>query len=136
MSERENRNSDRSNSEPPVQRPSRATVLLVDDDEDFRETLALWMADERWEIREAADGAEALEKLDGTVDILVLDRGMPTVSGPTVIERLDEQPFDGRVVVVSAFEPDADLNESMVADYLTKPIDRQGFLDVLERHAR
>lgn len=110
----------------------RTTVLVADDDRAFRETLLLWLADDRqWRSREAADGEEALSKLDGAVDVLVLDRRMPNLSGPEVVERLDETGFDGPVVVLSAFEPDDHLTDGEVAAYLTKPIDRETFVGAL-----
>lgn len=114
---------------------SQATVLLADDDDHFRESLSIWLRnDRRWDVREAANGREALDKIDDAVDILVLDRQMPVLSGPAVFERLDETPFDGRVLVLSAYEPDTHLDENEVADYVTKPIDQEEFLDRLERN--
>lgn len=87
-------------------------VLLADDDDDFRETLKLWLAtDDRWEVREASNGEEAIDRLDGTVDVVVLDRQMPELSGPEVVERLPETEFGGRIVVLSACKPDGYLNE-------------------------
>ncbi|RMB18477.1 response regulator receiver domain-containing protein [Haloplanus aerogenes] len=112
----------------------RTTVLLADDDDAFRESLVLWLAaDERWDVREATDGEEALAKLDGAVDILVLDRRMPILSGPEVVDRLDETGFEGSVIVLSAFEPDGHLDENDTTMYLTKPVDRETFVDALTR---
>lgn len=109
----------------------RTTVLVADGDE-FRETLTLWLSDdERREVREAADGEAARAKLDGTVDVLVLDRRMPMLSGPEVVDRLDERDFDGSIVVLSAVEPDSHLNDT--ATYLTKPIERETFVDAISR---
>ena len=109
------------------------TVLLADDDDAFRETLVIWLADEaEWSVREAADGVEALAELDESVDVLVLDRRMPELSGPEVVDRLDETAFDGDVVVLSAYEGDDYLNDGDVTTYLTKPIGREEFLEKLE----
>lgn len=109
------------------------TVLLVEDDEDFRETIRYWLGDDgRWNVRMASDGAEALELLDDTVDVLVVDRHLPTVSGTEVVDRLDETSFDGSVVVLSAYEPNGHLNEDDVAAYLTKPIDREMLVGALD----
>lgn len=109
-------------------------VVLADDDDAMRETFAIWLRDRgHWQVREASDGVEALDLLDGTVDVLVLDRQMPKLSGPEVVERLDDTHFDGTVVVTSAYEPDDHLDATDVDDYLTKPIDRAEFVDCLER---
>lgn len=107
------------------------TVLVADDDDAFRETLLLWLADSPWETRTASSGSEALSKLDDDVDAMVLDRRMPDLSGPEVIDRLDETDFDGPVVVLSAFEPDDHLDDDDAAAYLTKPIDGDALVDTL-----
>ncbi|MFB6078956.1 MAG: response regulator [Halarchaeum sp.] len=111
-----------------------ATVLLADDDDDLRETFALWLASgDGWECVEATDGNETLRLLDGDVDVLVLDRRMPGLSGPEVVDRLDETAFAGSVLVVSAYEEDAHLDADDVDGYLTKPIRHQTFVGTLER---
>lgn len=134
MSTRDNEDVTQDNSRTTTQETSPAVVLLADDEKDFRETLRLWLRnEERWDVREATTGEEALETLDDSVDLLVLDRRMPRLSGPEVLERLGEHTFDGNVVVVSAFEPDAHLNADMVAAYLTKPVTREEFLGALDR---
>lgn len=111
-----------------------ATVLLTEDEAAMREAVALWLEDDgRWDVREARDGREALEKLDETIDVLVLDRRMPKLSGPEVVDRLDDTDFEGRVVVVSAYKPDDHLEVIDVEAYLTKPITREELIDQLER---
>ncbi|GGM64441.1 CheY-like chemotaxis protein [Halarchaeum rubridurum] len=109
------------------------TVLLADDNDELRETFRLWLAADRWECWMAADGEETLNALGDDVDVLVLDRRMPDLTGPEVVERLGETDFDGQVLVVSAYEQDTLLSEDDVAGYLTKPIRRQTFVETLER---
>lgn len=117
-------------------RPASATALVADDD-DVREVFRLWLGSEdRWDVREAADGREALDRLDGSVDVLVLDREMPAYTGTEVVERLDDTAFDGAVLVLSGRPPDADLDETDVACYATKPIGREEFVERLERTYR
>lgn len=110
------------------------TVLLADDDEDFRETLCLWLANEDpYETKDVPNGEKAIEELDETVDILVLDRRMPKLSGPEVVERLDGASFDGVVIVISADTPDSNLGEHDVTDYLTKPVTQATFIDTIRQ---
>lgn len=109
------------------------TVLIAEDDDAFRETICRWSAiDDRWEVREAPNGRAALEAADDDVDVLVVDRRMPGLSGPEVVDRLADTPFDGDVLVVSAYEADNDLNEADVDGYMTKPVSRQAYVDALE----
>lgn len=115
-------------------RDSDVEVLLAEDDTAVRETFALWLdGRDGWSVREARTGSEALELLDEGVDVLVLDRRMPRLSGPEVVERLDDTRFDGAVVVLSAYEQDEHLDADDVTAYLTKPVDRAAFLARLER---
>jgi len=51
-------------------------ILIVDDEPGCRETLSLLLGTDH-DVETAADGREALEELDGTVDIVLLDREMP-----------------------------------------------------------
>lgn len=107
------------------------TVLVADDDDAFRETLLLWLADSPWETQTASSGSEALSKLDDDIDAMVLDRRMPDLSGPEVIDRLADTAFEGSVIVLSAFEPDEHLGDDDATAYLTKPIDGDELIDAL-----
>lgn len=62
---------------------STATLLLVDDDADIRETYGLALEDAGYEVIPASTGAEALDKLRGGArpDLIVLDQAMPLVNG-------------------------------------------------------
>lgn len=116
------------------QKSQQVRVLVADDDDDFRETLCIWLADEdTYDTNDVRNGAEALANLDETVDILVLDRQMPKLSGPDVVERLDTTDFDGAVIVISAETPDSTLCETDVTAYLTKPIDQARFVDTMHQ---
>lgn len=60
-----------------------ATLLLVDDDADIRETYGLALEDAGYDVMSAASGAEALDVLrQGALpDLIVLDQTMPVVNG-------------------------------------------------------
>lgn len=117
-----------------VDAPAR-TALIVEDDDGLRETYRFWLGDTPWEVREAADGVEALAELDSTVDVLVLDRELPDRSGGDVRARLVETEFDGSVLVVSAHDPDDDLPPDDVTGYLTKPVREKAFVGLLDQLA-
>lgn len=111
---------------------SKNSVLIADDDAGLRETMKYWLSD-RWTVLEAGDGQEVLETLDDTVDVLVLDRDMPKVSGPEVVDQIDQTSFEGTVIVVSAYEPDTHLDETDVDGYITKPVERDQFVTQLQQ---
>jgi DNA-binding response OmpR family regulator len=111
-------------------------VLIVEDEQDIAQTYRLWL-DEEYDLRMAADGDEGIELLDESVDVVLLDRKMPGLSGDEVLERIREQGLDCRVAMVTAVEPDFDILEMGFDAYLTKPVEadqlRETVRNLLER---
>src|SRR6201993_5270595 len=65
-------------------------LLLVDDDDLFRESLGLNLIDEGYEVTSFADGAEALDYLNcgGFADVMLLDWRMPKLTGMDVLRQM------------------------------------------------
>jgi len=103
-----------SESDPPV-------VLIVEDEPDVAETYKLWLEGE-YEVRMGQNGDEGLELLDETVDVVLLDRMMPGLSGDEVLSQIRERDLGCRVAMVTAVEPDFDILEMGFDAYLSKPI--------------
>ncbi|MFB6081400.1 MAG: response regulator [Halanaeroarchaeum sp.] len=114
--------------EPPV-------VLVVDDEPDLADLYVAWLEDE-YRVRVAYDGASALEQLDESVDVVLLDRRMPTLSGDDVLTRIRDEPLDCRVAMVTAVEPDVDIVELGFDEYLQKPVGREELVDTVDRMQR
>ncbi|MEF8880921.1 MAG: response regulator [Halapricum sp.] len=96
-------------------------VLIVEDEPDVAETYNLWLRDD-YVVRMAQNGDEALDNLDEDVDVVLLDRMMPGLSGDEVLSRIRESGYECRVAMVTAVEPDFDILEMGFDSYLTKPI--------------
>lgn len=109
-----------------------ATVLLVDDEESVLETYELYLETEGYDVLTADNGGEALVELDGDVDVLLLDRRMPGMSGDEVLEHVRDWELDCRVAMITAVDPDSDIVEMAFDDYLTKPISKDELLDTVE----
>ncbi|MFW6458336.1 MAG: response regulator [Halodesulfurarchaeum sp.] len=107
------------------------TVLIVDDEVNITELFSVWLQ-EGYDVRTANSGEEALEELDEAVDVVLLDRRMPGLSGDEVLESIREAGYDCRVAMVTAVDPDFDVIEMGFDDYLTKPIDREGLEAAIE----
>jgi CheY-like chemotaxis protein len=114
-------------------RPRR--VLVVDDDDDFRTSIAMVLEDEGWEVREAHHGAEALELLRAWhPSVMILDWRMPVMDGGQVLERLDGHPRRPRVVLVTASARVRELAERYrLRFHVGKPLAVDDLLTVLER---
>jgi CheY-like chemotaxis protein/anti-sigma regulatory factor (Ser/Thr protein kinase) len=78
-------------------------ILLVDDDRAFRHAIGTLLADAGHEVLQAGDGPEALACLDrDQVDLMLLDIGLPGMSGLDVLTRIGSLPTRPRVLVVTA----------------------------------
>ncbi|USZ69879.1 HalX domain-containing protein (plasmid) [Halorussus salilacus] len=104
--------------------PDQSTVLVVDDEEDVADLYAMWLQDD-YRVRSVYEGESALDVLDETVDVVLLDRRMPGQSGDEVLERIRERELNCRVVMVTAVKPDFDILEMGFDDYLVKPVSRE-----------
>ena len=108
--------------------PTRARILVVDDDPAIREYETVLLSELGHEVLTAADGAQAVElALAKQPHLVLLDIMMPELSGIEVCRRLraDPRTRDIRVIVVSAVDAKRALEESIIAgadDFLAKPI--------------
>lgn len=114
------------------------TVLIVEDQEGLAEAYSTVIASE-YTVRTATSGEQALTKMDESVDVVILDRRMPGMSGDEVLEKLAERGETPSIAMVTAVEPDVDIIEMPLNEYVTKPIDNKELLDLvavlLERDA-
>jgi DNA-binding response OmpR family regulator len=103
------------------------SILIVDDEQNLRETLAMILQREGYVVTTAANANEAHQVLEaGAFDLVFLDIKMPEKSGLTLLSELRELYPDMPVVLLTAF---ASLESAIEAvrkgadDYLLKPID-------------
>ncbi len=106
-------------------------VLVVDDEARLADLFATWLRTE-WAVDTAYDGEEALEKMSDDVEVVLLDRRMPGLSGDEVLDKFREEGYDCRVVMVTAVDPDFDIIEMGFDDYLVKPVSKDDLLAKVE----
>ncbi len=120
-----------------------AHILVVDDEVNIRNALVTILEKKGHHVRGAGSGEEALQCLDGApMDLILTDLKMPGISGMEFLRRLKDKWLDTEVVVMTAFGSIDTAVEAMrlgAYDYLTKPIDRERLIVVvqkaLERHS-
>jgi CheY-like chemotaxis protein len=112
-----------------------ATVLVVDDEEGLADLYAIWLRD-RYSVETAYDGEGALEALDENVDVVLLDRQMPGISGDAVLDTVRDRDLDCRVAMVTAVEPERDIQEHGFDAYRRKPVDRETLRETADRLIR
>jgi two-component system copper resistance phosphate regulon response regulator CusR len=100
-------------------------VLVVDDSERVRKTLATGLRARGMAVETAADGVDAMAMLNGlSFDIVVLDLMMPRVDGTHVLQALKERAQKPRILVLSARDQVQDRVDALnlgADDYLVKP---------------
>ncbi|PSP83450.1 hypothetical protein BRC83_06900 [Halobacteriales archaeon QS_1_68_17] len=106
-------------------------VLVVDDNEAIANTYTAFLS-EKFAVRTAYSGPEALDLLDESVEVVLLDRRMPELSGDAVLETIEERDLNCRIVMLTAVDPDFDIVEMGIDAYLVKPIERGELNDLVD----
>ncbi len=100
-----------------------ARVLVVEDEPTIRRSVVYSLRRDGFEVEEAGDGGEALAAAEERFDVVILDLGLPTVSGMEVLRRL-RAAGPVPIIVLTALGTEADrvLGLELGADdYVTKP---------------
>ncbi|HEC30941.1 MAG TPA: response regulator, partial [Deltaproteobacteria bacterium] len=113
------------------------SILIVDDETTFRKSVNRFLK-KHYHTIEAADGHRALE-LAKTIrpELVLLDIGLPDMSGLEVLEKLKETEHPPAVIMVTAYDQVKDVVHAMklgASNYLVKPIDIDEF-DVAIKNA-
>ena len=95
-------------------------VLVVEDDQTLADLYSDWLDDE-FRVRTAYDGRDGWEQFDESVDVVLLDRLMPELSGDEVLKRIRDSGIDCQVVMVSAVQPGFDIVQMGFDAYVQKP---------------
>jgi two-component system, OmpR family, KDP operon response regulator KdpE len=100
-------------------------VLIVDDEPPIRRLLRTSFGAQGYDVAEAADGSAALVALKGrSLDLIVLDLGLPGMDGFAVIEAVRAQGSAVPIVVLSSRDDEAGKVRALdlgADDYVTKP---------------
>jgi DNA-binding response OmpR family regulator len=118
----------------------RHQILVVDDDEDVRESLMDFLQDNGYDPVGAGTGREALDKL-GAADmrpcIIILDLMMPIMDGKTFREEQLRNPALAGipVIIMSAMRDSAETAENLdVPSHFPKPLNLSALLQVVQAH--
>jgi two-component system response regulator AtoC len=120
-----------------------AHILVVDDEVNIRNALVTMLGKKVYRVCGVGTGEEALRHLDeAKINLVITDLRMPGIGGMEFLRRLKDKWPDTEVVVMTAFGSIDTAVEAMrlgAYDYMTKPIDRERFVVIvekaLERHA-
>jgi len=107
------------------------TVLAVDDNPDVVTLYRQFLGGD-YDLRVAETGEAALAAVGSDVDVVMLDRRLPDISGDVVLEHVRDQGLDCRVAMVTAVDPDFDIFEMGFDDYLVKPVREREVRETVE----
>jgi DNA-binding response OmpR family regulator len=101
-------------------------ILVIDDDDDLRESLTDQIAlHEEFETASAATAAEGMAKAkNDTIDLILMDVGLPDMDGREACKLLRKNGYKGPIIMLTAQDSDSDTIlglESGANDYVTKP---------------
>jgi len=115
----------------------KAKILVVDDEASARSGLSKLLEQEGYKVLQAADGREALEAItEQAPELIITDLKMPNMDGMQLLAKLRELGVETPAIVATAFGEVSSAVAAMRAgaeDYLTKPIDFDAMLLVIER---
>ncbi len=112
-------------------------ILVVDDEESIRTSLATVLKSRGHSVGSFGDGASALAAaIDGDYDLLVVDLSLPQTSGLEILREVKAKKPDIPVIVITGFASPQSAVEAMklgAYDYLTKPFDLDEVEMIVER---
>lgn len=109
-----------------------ATILIADDEESLVTVYKEFLAEAN-EVITAIDGEEALDRIDDGVDLVILDRRMPGLSGDEVLEELRERGYNCPIIMVTAVAPDGEITSMRFNEYVQKPVNQEELLSVVDQ---
>lgn len=108
------------------------TVLIVEDDAELADMYFNWLKDD-YHVEAYLSGEDALERLRPDIDVVLLDRRLPDVSGEDILREIRGMQLPTYVVMVTGIRPDAAILELEFDDYLVKPVTQDDLRDAVER---
>lgn len=98
-------------------------ILIADDNEEIREIVRVLLESENYQVTEAVDGQDAVNRVDDTIDLIILDIMMPRKSGFKACVEIREK-TSAPILFLTAKTQDSDKHLAFSSgsdDYLSKP---------------
>jgi len=116
---------------------AKKTILIAEDEQVQRESLAAMLTDEGYQILQAGDGKEAYDLiLQHSVDVLVSDLRMPRMDGIALLKHMQELSPEVPVIMLTAYGTIQNTVTTMqlgAVDYLLKPVQIDDLLQRIQR---
>lgn len=107
------------------------TVFIIDDEEEMVVLLEDCLND-HYAVKSDTDAVRALQRIDDSVDVVLLDRKMPKMSGDELLGILREKGLDVQIAMVTGVKPSGEVMEMPFDDYLVKPVEEPEVLGLVD----
>ena len=107
------------------------TALVVDDEPQLVGMYAAMLEDVHT-VRTATSGEETLDRLEADVDVVLLDRRMPDLSGDEVLRAIRGDDCEYQVALVTSAQPDMDVADLPFDAYVVKPVRQRDLRDLVD----
>lgn len=108
-----------------MSKESAFSLLIVEDDDSFREMAVAWMIRKGYQVEAAANGHEALKLFERKqFHVAIFDMNMPGISGLELLQRVKEDRIDTEIIILTGQATVENAVQAMkigACDYLTKP---------------
>jgi DNA-binding NtrC family response regulator len=115
-------------------------ILVVDDDADLRMTVTSALAEGQYQVDQAQDGEEAVNRVKaGQYDLVLMDVNMPKMSGIDALKEIKEHDPSIMVIILTAFSNIRDAIESTrlgAFNYLEKPVRSDNLVYMIDQAFR
>jgi two-component system alkaline phosphatase synthesis response regulator PhoP len=114
--------------------------MVVDDEQDIREMLALMLHREGYQTETAENGAELLKKIDAfQPDLITLDIMMPGMTTSEILEKLKDKKSKPKIILLTVIRYSEEEKQKIykmgnIVGYITKPFEMDDFLDTIHKH--
>lgn len=114
------------------------TILIVDDEETIRSTLALVLEEEGFHCLLAKDAETALQIIEeNPIDLLITDLCLPHVDGLQLLKLFKQRSPEIRVIVITNYSDTETAEHALnlgAAEYLLKPLDLNELIQRVDHH--
>lgn len=118
---------------------ARETILIVDDDEDIREIITMYLVNEGYCVVSARNGSEAINyALSVNPDLIILDMVLPDLDGIEICQELRKN-IPTPIIFLSCKSTPNDKSIGLIAggdDYMSKPFDTMELIARVKAHLR
>src|SRR6185436_17093084 len=115
-------------------------ILIAEDDDDNRIALKLMLKLSKYDVIEACDGQEAIDRIRrDKPDLVLMDISLPVINGLEATRQIrnDAECQNLPIIIISGYENQETLDRVKVCggtDYISKPIEFDDLKRMIERH--